>query len=144
MRLKPQIHHSFCSTFRDCEIVSSIREIPIQTRLFSTTQSINRAYETTRLYRYIFYINLHQTNQFKSSGIRTSSFSELKMRGPIVDEDGRLRILPGEQQVDLHLSSSSSPATPLVAYSILDPWTKLARISPPISSNLISKFISGR
>ncbi|GMS89680.1 hypothetical protein PENTCL1PPCAC_11855 [Pristionchus entomophagus] len=45
-------------------------------RLFSTTQSIHRAYETTRLYR------------------------ELKMRGPIVDEDGRLRILPGEQQVD--------------------------------------------
>ncbi|GMT20190.1 hypothetical protein PFISCL1PPCAC_11487, partial [Pristionchus fissidentatus] len=45
-------------------------------RLFSTTSSIHRAYETTRLYR------------------------ELKMRGPIVDDDGRLRILPGEQQVD--------------------------------------------
>ncbi|GMR42704.1 hypothetical protein PMAYCL1PPCAC_12899 [Pristionchus mayeri] len=45
-------------------------------RLFSTVNSIHRAYETTRLYR------------------------ELKMRGPIVDEDGRLRILPGEQQID--------------------------------------------
>nr|CTP80905.1 BMA-BBS-5 [Brugia malayi] len=49
---------------------------PSQTKHFTTVISIHRAYETSKLYR------------------------ELKMRGALVNDDEKLRILPDEQQCD--------------------------------------------
>ncbi|KAI6177798.1 Bardet-Biedl syndrome 5-like protein [Aphelenchoides bicaudatus] len=49
---------------------------PNHTKLFTTVIGIHRAFETTKLYR------------------------ELKMRGALVDEDGKLRILPLEHQTN--------------------------------------------
>uniref|UniRef100_A0A914DYB2 Bardet-Biedl syndrome 5 protein homolog n=1 Tax=Acrobeloides nanus TaxID=290746 RepID=A0A914DYB2_9BILA len=49
---------------------------PAHTKLFTTVIGIHRAYETSKLYR------------------------ELKMRGALVDDEEKLRILPLEQQCD--------------------------------------------
>lgn len=48
----------------------------LQTKLFTTVIGIHRAYETSKLYR------------------------DLKMRGALVDETEKLRILPLENQCD--------------------------------------------
>lgn len=59
MQLKPQILQYWSCDLRFRNNLLPVKS-PIQTRLFSTTQSINRAYETTRLYRYLFLTSICQ------------------------------------------------------------------------------------
>uniref|UniRef100_A0A914S3D9 Bardet-Biedl syndrome 5 protein n=1 Tax=Parascaris equorum TaxID=6256 RepID=A0A914S3D9_PAREQ len=63
---------------------------PTQTKLFTTVIAIHRAYETSKLYR------------------------ELKMRGAVINEEEKLRVLPLEHQCDRfegvwNLSSDQEP-----------------------------------